>query len=221
VSALAPDAKSFTLAVPFLGVCLALLANGCGAGGDESSRFVARVVDLSIGSGGGFGESELPGVVLGPPKGEGELRGSTHVLSLGVGGSVVLELGTAVVDGPGVDLLVFENAFYASGDRNAPFTEPGIVGVSEDGVSFVEWPCDPATDVTLAGCAGVRPVYARDGATGDPEVDGGDAFDLADIGVATARFVRIRDSGRGTGLRAQAPMGGFDLDAVYVVHAGE
>lgn len=198
-----------------------VLASGCGVDDTEASRYVSRVVDLSIGTGGGFGESELPGVVLGPPQGEGELRGSTHVLSLGVGGSVVLELGTAVVDGPGVDLLVFENAFYASGDRNAPFTEPGIVGVSEDGVSFVEWPCDPANDTTLAGCAGVLPVYARDGVTGDAEVDGGDAFDLADVGVVSARYVRIRDSGRGTGLRAQAPTAGFDLDAVYVIHAGE
>ena len=47
----------------------------------------------------------------------------------------------------------------------------------------------------------------------DPDVAGGDAFDLADIGVDSARFVRITDSGfnvAGYG----GITGGFDLDAV-------
>jgi hypothetical protein len=49
----------------------------------------------------------------------------------------------------------------------------------------------------------------------DPAVAGGDGFDLATLGVARARFVRIRDSGaNGYG----GTTGGFDLDAVAVVN---
>jgi hypothetical protein len=50
----------------------------------------------------------------------------------------------------------------------------------------------------------------------DAEVSGGDAFDLADVGLASARFVRVRDVSRA----GAAPSAGFDLDAVGVVHAG-
>lgn len=64
------------------------------------------------------------------------------------------------------------------------------------------------------GCAGVALVYASStngiDAT-DPEVAGGDAFDLADIGVAQARFVRIRDAGLGSPAGVAS---GFDLDAI-------
>ena len=47
----------------------------------------------------------------------------------------------------------------------------------------------------------------------DPLVAGGDAFDLAEIGVAEARFVRITDSGYNA-LGYGGETGGFDLDAV-------
>jgi hypothetical protein len=51
----------------------------------------------------------------------------------------------------------------------------------------------------------------------DPSVSGGDSFDLHDLGMKTARFVRIRDSGLGLG-----PIGpgtrGFDLDAIAIIH---
>ena len=42
----------------------------------------------------------------------------------------------------------------------------------------------------------------------------GDAFDLAEVGLAEARWVRIRDLGTG----GEAPSAGFDLDAVGAVH---
>jgi hypothetical protein len=68
------------------------------------------------------------------------------------------------------------------------------------------------------GCAGVTPVYSSPDngiSSTDPAVAGGDGFDLADLGISRARFVRVRDSGRnGSG----APGGGFDLDAISVVN---
>ena len=50
----------------------------------------------------------------------------------------------------------------------------------------------------------------------DPAKAGGDAFDLAELGVSSARFVRIRDGGTG---HYSGVSGGFDLDAIAAVHA--
>lgn len=185
-------------------------------GAPVADPFADRVVSFTPGAGAGFGQGALPGVVLGPPKGGGAGSGSLDVLSLGNGGEVVLELtDLGLVDGPGVDLLVFENPFGA-------FTETGVVAVSDDGTTWHEFPC-AASDRAggFPGCAGVRPVYANPD-TGvsatDPAVAGGDAFDLATLGVSRARFVRIRDSGaNGYG----GTSGGFDLDALSVVNGVE
>ncbi len=208
-----------TRALP-LAFAAALL--GCG-GGDEAlgsgAPYAIAVASFEPGEQAGFGEDALPDVVLGPPRGGGDAMGSLDVLSLGVGGSIVLELGVEAVDGPGPDLLVFENAFRAGG-TGPLFAEPGHVAVSADGAHFTEWPCAPEAD-GFPGCAGVSAVYANAETNEidplDPAAAGGDAFDLADLGVARARFVRIRDSGidRGFG----SPSGGFDLDAIAVVNA--
>ena len=49
----------------------------------------------------------------------------------------------------------------------------------------------------------------------DPETAGGDAFDLADLGLTRARYVRVRDSGANV---YAGVSGGFDLDAMAVVN---
>lgn len=201
---------------------VATAAGGCVAeGGDDVSAqpFAVRVTSFVPGAGAGFGAAALPDVVLGPPVGGGALQGSTDVVSLGAGGEIVVELGGAgVVDGPGPDLIVFENAFHIAGDPARPFVEPGAVAVSADGTSFVEFPCDRDA-FPYEGCAGRRAVFAAPGNGIDPcdaSVAGGDAFDLADVGLSSARFVRIRDLGLGAAFPDTA---GFDLDAVAAVHA--
>ena len=67
------------------------------------------------------------------------------------------------------------------------------------------------------GCAGVGLVYSNpDNGVDptDPDVAGGDAFDLADLGLTEALYVRVRDAGLGDGGGTAA---GFDLDAVAIV----
>jgi hypothetical protein len=135
------------------------------------------------------------------------------VVSLGLDGEIVLEFtDPLLVDGPGADLLVFENAFIG-------WIETGYVAVSVDGAEWHEWPCDPDdADGGFPGCAGVTPVLANPTNELNPcSVDeaGGDAFDLADLGLAEARFVRVRDSGANSYGNST---GGFDLDAVSIVH---
>lgn len=172
-----------------------------------------RVVAFTPGDGAGFGQDLFPEVVLGPPQGAGASSGSVDVLALGREGVITLEFDDLVViDGPGVDLLVFENPFTG-------FTETGVVAVSEDGVDWRTFPCDAVVDGGVTGCAGVKPVLSNpsNGISGtDPGVSGGDAFDLADVGLSRARFVRITDSGANRFYGA--PGGGFDLDALSVVN---
>ena len=79
-----------------------------------AQAFADRVVNYQIGTGGGAGSDQMPGVVLGPPRGGGAFRGSTDTRSLGLGGWIVLEFSDGVImDGPGVDFTVFENPFYS------------------------------------------------------------------------------------------------------------
>jgi hypothetical protein len=201
-----PDAAPFDASLP------PLVCHGPGP------RFATGVVSHEFGPGQNIGQEYFPEWVLGPPKGEGACQGATtDVVSLGNGGFVVLEFaGNAIVDGPGPDFIVFENAFGVNCDLSNIFAELATVSVSNDGVTWTDFPCT-ATKPPYGQCAGTHAVYANADTNTidptDPSVSGGDPFDLADIGVTRARFVRITDRVDTTGLN-----GVFDLDAVSIVH---
>ncbi len=201
---------------------------GAGAAGapprehPSDAPYASEVVSFTPGDSAGFNADKLPGVVLGPPRGLGTNSGSLDVVSLGVGGEIVVAFGAGgIVDGEGPDFVVFENAFWPSGDQTAVFAELGEISVSEDGEEWHTFECDAAGagEGTFPGCAGWTPTLRYDAAALvplDAELTGGDAFDLADVGLARARFVKIRD------LATQPPGGdsaGFDLDAVGIIHA--
>ncbi|MBI4242427.1 MAG: hypothetical protein HY613_11995 [Candidatus Rokubacteria bacterium] len=122
------------------------------------------------------------------------------------------------------------------------FAEPGIVAVSDDGVNFRTVPFNTAalsqvgsgcTDKVLLqrliGLAGITPNFTGNytipddplvfdpTAPGGVSGHGGDAFDLATVGLAHARFVRITDPSLPTGIPGSSE--GFDLDAVVALHA--
>jgi hypothetical protein len=182
----------------------------------ETLPYAREVVSLARGPNAGFGQAGYPQIVLGPPMGAGLQAGSLDVLSLGVGGSIVLGFGDYdLVDGPGADLIVFENAFWPGGDSSQAFAEPAEVAVSSDGETWHVFDCNPSG--SRRGCAGVAPVLSYDALEVyplDPELTGGDRFDLEDLGLERARYVRITDlSASGDGNNA-----GFDLDAVGLVH---
>jgi hypothetical protein len=195
------------------------LGGGAGFGGTpacegEGERWATQVLDVHYGPGQGFGQAEMPAIVLGPPQGAGCCSGSLDVVSLGNGGWIVLGFGgTELVDGPGADFVVFENPFQYGSDETTVYAEPATVEVSTDGSSWIGWPCT-AVHWPWGSCAGWHPVY-QSGDTGplDPTNSGGDAFDLADVGLSSARFVRIVDRADVDG-----PAGVFDLDAVGIVH---
>jgi hypothetical protein len=194
-------------------------AGEAGDAGDEGGPFVTGVVAFDAGPCSGFGQSAMPGVVEGPPVGGGDSKGSTDVVSLGVGGSIVLSFApNAIVDGPGADFVVFENAFYVGGNTNDVYAEPGEVSVSDDGVTWSTWPCTAtAGNPPYGSCAGWHPVSSTASPLDYPAC-GGDGFDLADLGVAHARYVRIVDHS-GETCNGTSTSAGFDLDAVAILHA--
>lgn len=210
------------------GACAPLDASGVDPADDAAdagSPFAVEVLRFAPGPMAGFGQEAFPDVVLGAPLGQGTENGSRDVLSLGIGGEIELRLGVAATDGPGADLLVFENPFACRDD--AVFGEAAEVSVSDDGETWHTFPCTApaasggcvALDDIDVGCAGFSPVFANEerglSAT-QPLEAGGDAFDLAALGLSRARYVRIRDQNRAGGLQA-SPTAGFDLDAIAAV----
>ncbi len=186
-----------------------------------ADAYVDSVVSHSIGLDGGFGLPEFPHIILGGPQGEGCCTQSLHVLSLGVGGEIVLEFNDYIIfDGVGADFIVFENAFQAGMGPDNIFAEPATVSVSEDGIQFFTFPCN-TQDYPYPGCAGTQPTLANVASNNidprDPNVAGGNSFDLAAVGLTTARFIKIVDSGLDLGPDGDGNHG-FDLDAVSIVH---
>ncbi len=186
----------------------------CSEATETTLPYANSVVSFTPGLNAGYGADLMPGVVLGPPQPFGLNKGATDVVSLGVGGEIVLDLGQEVADRPGPDLIVFENPFIPRRQPDSVFAEYGEVSVSLDGISWTAFPCVPPDEIE--SCAGWRP-----GLEYDPDqvipldvvLTGGDPLDLKTVGLEGIRFVRIRDlSDSGSGVTA-----GFDLDAVGYV----
>ena len=188
----------------------------------RADRFITKVVSFTPGTCAGFGAGAMPGVVEGPPVGGGAAAGGLDVVSLGTDGEIVVSFEpNAIVDGPGVDFIVFENPFYIAGDPRRPNAELGEVSVSEDGVTWQTFPCT-ATSYPYGSCAGWHVVNSNptNGISPvDPSVAGGDPFDLADLGLKHARFVRIKDKAHEACTSPNVTTNGFDLDAIAIVHA--
>jgi len=164
-----------------------------------------------------FGHDEMPGIVLGPPMPPAS-GGGMDVASLGCDGRITLGFAGGVRNGPGDDLIVFENAFATT---DGTFAEPGRVLVSEDGIDWYAFECD-AQAHDADGCAGVSPSTAVDAALArDPMVAGGDAFDLDALALDRVVWVRIVDRTRahyGNDMWCGGAGSGFDLDGVARVH---
>lgn len=179
------------------------------------------VAEFTPGIGAGFGANYFPENILGAPTPDPAISAynpSTspqEILSLGNGGEIVLEFtDNYITDEEGVDFTVFENVFlsFMSG---MPYIEAGIVSVSQDGENFVTFPYDTSD---FSGMAGVSPTLSTlDYA--DPTMSGGDQFDLADVGLAWAKYVKITDLGD---IKKEGSWNGdFDLDAVVAIHSVE
>lgn len=214
----------------------------------SAGSFPDAVDEFVPGTGAGFGQASYPGNVLGPPNGNSNPNtpnfSEQDLLSLGDGGRITLRfVNNRIINGPGPDFIVFENPLQPVGEPNQSFAEVAIVEVSDDGQNWVRFPFDfipPGSAGSLldmanyVGFAGVRPVLSSpaNGITPfDPALAGGDPFDLADVGLASARYVRVIDTGSATtdaqgdlvtdpgNIFSFAGSAGFDLDAVAAIHS--
>lgn len=138
-----------------------------------------------------------------------------EICSIGLGGRITLGLRRRViVDGPGADFTIFENAFFY--DKGKIFAEPATIELSKDGHNWLMVPFD---SLTLDGLAGLSPT--RDPQANDPSMCGGTPVDIANLGIDSVRWVRLTDVTRLILDNPKSPfydptLSGFDLDAVRV-----
>lgn len=172
----------------------------------------------------------------------GPADGTMGVVSLGDGGWITLTFDWPIMDGPGADFAVFENGFWSGGRL---FAELGFVEVSSDGEHFVRFPAVSLTPtgVQVGGFGTLDPTDLYNLAGAHPAMVG-TPFDLAELrgvwpwlDVERVRYVRVVDVvGRITPVGEWQPSidslgnvindpyptpfgsGGFDLDAVAVLH---
>lgn len=177
----------------------------------------------------------LPADVLGAATG-----GPADILSLGDGGSITVFLADGISNGPGDDFAVFENGFI---DFNGLFAELAYVEVASNGVDFAEFESHTVNNLSLSGFDYLDPTD-YDGFAGRHEALFGTGFDLASLAfdplvqsgaldVTDVRYVRITDvigDGSTTDSFGNAlydpystpfATGGFDLDAVGIIHVPE
>jgi hypothetical protein len=180
-------------------------------------------------------------------RGAGSYMGSFDVYSLDYDARPFITLGfeggaRVFVDGPGADLVVFENGFQHRG-ADTFFMDPVIVEVSADGSRFVALPHRyvPAAGLDYddrpsawEGFAGTLPVITNIENDWidpfDPRA-GGNAFDLAELGDSAearalrtegVRFVRLSSAAihtnpdTGRPYPRDATSNGADIDGIAV-----
>ncbi|TNE78900.1 MAG: T9SS type A sorting domain-containing protein [Bacteroidetes bacterium] len=166
-------------------------------------------------------------------------KADAYIVSLGDGGSATLTFDPPIVDGPGYDFAVFENGFNINGDSD--FLELAFVEVSSNGVDFFRFPAYCALDSSRQQKTydGAKAEYYHNLA-GKYTARYGTPFDLKELdsiavldlmSITHVRIVdvigTVIDSLASRGADGQIindpwptlfPQGGFDLDAVGVIH---
>jgi len=165
---------------------------------------------VEYGDGAGYGQAYYPDNILGPPDPgatpSNPSFGENNLLTLGKDGWVVLEFtDNSITNEDGPDFTVFENVLETS---QGYFQECAFVEVSQDGEYWLMFPWD---SITLEGLAGVYPTTGQDPT--NPEISGGDQFDLETLDLDWVRFVRLTDCGD-----AVNDGGLFDLDAIASIN---
>jgi hypothetical protein len=181
--------------------------------------FAAAVIQYLPGPAVGAGFADPTRILCAP-------AGFADVVTLGIGGSITVELIPPALNGPGTDFCVYENGFLFGG---LVFGELAFVEVSTDGVHFARFPgryhgplgplgpfdgLPPGAAENIAGLGLLHPVAdPRDHA--DPARGGGDPFDLEDllghplvqlgtVDLGFIRYVRLLDiEGSGATLDSQ------------------
>ena len=166
------------------------------------------------------------------------LAGEGGLLSLGDGGIAILQFPVPIANGLGADFAVFENAF------NHTFLELAFVEVSSDGQNFVRFPAISNNDTSIQiGPFGASDASKIHNLAGKYRAGYGTPFDLEElkdstnIDIENITHVKLIDvvgsilpdycSRDSRGIIINDPWstpfneGGFDLDAVGVIHSAQ
>lgn len=223
----------------FLAAALALAATAhagpyAPAAGQPGSTAIIQTSSSFVGWATGYLDF-LPGpnvdaVFQTPAKGLGPATGDpTDVVVLGDSGRITLTFNGFITNGPGADFAVFENSFSDT------FLELAWVEISSNGTNFFRFPNFSLTPGAIGAFGSLDPTNL-DGLAGKYRGGYGTPFDLdllktvPGLDVNAVRYVRIVDIvANGTALDSlNRPIfdphptvgsGGFDLDAVGVIHA--
>lgn len=177
-----------------------------------------------------FAEAGEPTLALGSP--------DIQSVSLGDGGSAILTFDQPITNGEGPDFAIFENGFPTQGGY---FLELAFVEVSSDGVFFVRFPATSLTDTTtqVKTFDLIDPTKINNLA-GKYVANFGTPFDLEELDkipaldISSITHIRVVDvigaladslatfDTQGNKINdpfpTAFPTGGFDLDAVGVIH---
>ena len=161
--------------------------------------------------------------------------GTNGVVSLGDGGVAILEFSSPIMDGNGPDFAVFENGF------DNLFLELAFVEVSSDGIHFFRFPAISNTDTTIQTDGfGLTDASKLHNLAGKYRAEYGTPFDLSDLtndallnkeAITHVKVIDVVGSIQNQYCRRDANNhkindpwptgwgnGGFDLDAVGVIH---
>lgn len=231
-------------AVLFTTVCRAQFAPAAGYAGStaihkDSAIFVAWATDCSVQR--GYQDLAVPDsgyVSVGDGSAAVGVAGLNGIVSLGDGGVATLTFAQPIYNGPGFDFAVFENGFYTQSPL--AFLEFAFVEVSSDGSNFFRFPATSnIQDTTQIPMTGVDCSLVNNLA-GKYVFSYGTPFDLEELSSETGldlnhiTHIRLIDvvgsidesyasrDQYGTKINdpypTQFPSGGFDLDAVGVIH---
>lgn len=164
------------------------------------------------------------------------LADGVGVVSLGDGGSATLQFPYPITNGPGPDFAVFENGF------SDDFLEFAFVEVSSNGIDFFRFPATSLIDtLNQTGTFGLSQPEKINNLAGKYRVFYGTPFDLEDLDTVLnldlQRITHIKIVDVVGCLQCESyssrdaqgnlvndpyptpfPQGGFDLDAVGVIH---
>jgi hypothetical protein len=161
-------------------------------------------------------------------------------VSLGDGGSITLYFESGIGNGPNDDFAVYENGFF---DLNGLFAELAYVEVASNGVDFARFDSRALNPIPVWPYESLDPSDYH-GLAGRHEAGLGTGFDLGDlhmdplvisgiVDIFDVRYVRLVDvvgngwtfDGLGNSIydpfKTDFPAGGFDLEAIGVIHVPE
>lgn len=201
----------------------------------DSSVFIAWATNAIIERGWqDIADESLGKTTVGDEFSATEKSGINGVVSLGDGGIATLTFEGAIFNGSGADFAIFENGFDS-------FLELAFVEVSSDGVNFFRFPAYSETDTeTQTDGFGSTDASKIHNLAGKYVSQYGTPFDLedlvgiTDLNIDAITHIRVLDAigtinptfstydnlGRAVNdpYPTPFPSGGFDLDAVGVIH---